>query len=183
MENEREDQQQQVPESKFLEDPAAERRLLLGYGNLDRQDDGVAWHILRTVSRRLRTALPERPEEYLYQISPHITVGFALHLIPEHAELISQFERVLFIDAHTGNIPQAVSFSRLTPRYEPSPFTHHLTPSTCLVLCETLYHRAPQAALLSIRGYRFNFSQSLSPDTYLLIEPAVQRVMLWLNEK
>ena len=174
-------QQVPVPSSSQQQEPAVGQILLLGYGNLDRQDDGVAWHILRRVAERLNKQLPEIPEEYLYELSPSITVGFALHLIPEHAEWLSRYERVLFLDAHTGSVPQDVSFTYLKPQFEPSPFTHHLTPATCLALCETLYQKSPQGALLSVRGYNFNFNQTLSPSAQRLLEPAVKQVMEWLG--
>jgi len=183
MDTDQNEQKQQVPVPSLppQQEPAVERILLLGYGNLDRQDDGVAWHILRQVAERLNKQLPDIPEEYLYELSPSITVGFALHLIPEHAEWLSRYQRVLFLDAHTGSVPQDVSFTLLKPQFEPSPFTHHLTPATCLALCETLYQKSPQGALLSVRGFNFNFSQSLSPSAQLLLEPAVEQVLKWLG--
>ncbi len=175
------DQEQQVSEKSKPQKPAGQRILLLGYGNLDRQDDGIAWHILRRVAEKLDTRLPAIPEQQLYEISSTTTIGFALHLIPEHAEWLSQYDRVLFLDAHTGSIPQDISFNVLIAQYEPSPFTHHLTPATCLALCAALYHRTPQAALLSVRGFDFNFTQSLSAAAYQLLDAAVERVMEWLG--
>jgi len=172
---------QQVPAQTSQPEPAAQRILLLGYGNLDRQDDGIAWHILRRVAENLDAQLPAVPEQYQYEVSPTITIGFALHLIPEHSEWLSQVERVLFLDAHTGTIPQEICFTPLNARFEPSPFTHHLTPATCLALCAALYQKVPQGALLSVRGYEFNFSQSLSPAASQLLEPAVKQVMEWLG--
>ncbi|MEW6502541.1 MAG: hypothetical protein AB1457_01100 [Chloroflexota bacterium] len=173
--------QQQVSANPSQQEPAASKILLLGYGNVDRQDDGIAWHILRKVATNRGVQLPEVPDQFLYEVSSSLTIGFALHLIPEHAEWLSRVERVLFIDAHTGSIPQEISFTILSPQFEPSPFTHHLTPSTCLALCSALYHTAPQAALLSVRGYDFNFSQSLSPFASQILDPAVERVVEWLG--
>lgn len=174
-------QQVPVPSSSQQQEPAVGRILLLGYGNLDRQDDGVAWHILRRVAKRLNTQLPEIPEEHLYELSPSITVGFTLHLIPEHAEWLSSYERVLFLDAHTGSVSKDVFFTYLKPQFEPSPLTHHLTPATCLALCEALYQKSPQGALLSVRGFNFDFSQSLSFSAQLLLEPAVEQILKWLG--
>ncbi len=181
MQSDLERQLRQVPANTPQPESADQRILLLGYGNLDRQDDGVAWHILRRVAEKLGAQLPAVPEQYLYQVTSAITIGFALHLIPEHAEWLSQVDRVIFIDAHTGSIPQEISFSLLEARFEPSPFTHHLTPATCLALCAALFQKVPQAALLSVRGYDFNFSQSLSPAATQLLEPAVERVIEWLD--
>lgn len=173
---------QQVPETARNQEPAAPlSTLLLGYGNVDRQDDGVAWHILREIASHLGYELPVLPREHLMELTNQITIGFYLHLVPEHAELLSHYNRVAFIDAHTGNIASEVQFSAIQPGYEPSPFTHHLTPATCLALAEALYQHAPQAMLLSIRGFAFEFDQSLSPATAALVPLATEQILTWLG--
>ena len=58
-----------------------------------------------------------------------------------------------------------LSIRSLEPAFQRSPFTHHLTPDSLLSFAQTLYGRAPQAILVSIRGYHFGFSQELSPET------------------
>ncbi|MEN4013350.1 MAG: hypothetical protein ROW48_15060 [Bellilinea sp.] len=173
---------QQVPAPEHEQEPALfQKTLLFGYGNIDRQDDGVAWHILRKTASHLGFDLPAMPQEHLVELTPQLSIAFFLHLVPEHSELISQFERVVFIDAHTGNIEKEIRFSLVQPGYEPSPFTHHLTPATCLALAYTLYHRAPQAMLLSVRGYSFGFSQLLSDNTAALVPPAAGHILTWIG--
>ncbi len=174
--------QQQVPDSAHSQEPAVPpNTLLLGYGNVDRQDDGVAWHILREVASRLGFALPALPGEHLVELTDRITVGFYLHLVPEHSELLSHYDRVVFVDAHTGNIAAEIQFTPIQPGYEPSPFTHHLTPATCLAFAAAIYQRAPQAVLLSVRGYAFEFDQSLSAATAALVQPAAGQIITWIG--
>ncbi len=155
--------------------------LLLGYGNLDRQDDGVAWHILRRVANRLGLPAPETAEEDFTDtgVEPHIT--FFLQLTPEMAEALSQFERVCFIDAHTGAVPEEVHMEAVTGAYQASPFTHHLTAATLLALCDALYHVSPEAVLLSVRGYEFGFERTLSPRTDSLADQAAALIIGWLE--
>ena len=38
--------------------------LVIGYGNIDRQDDGVAWHVLREVASRLKVNFPQTAGEF-----------------------------------------------------------------------------------------------------------------------
>jgi len=76
--------------------------LLFGYGNIDRQDDGVAWHILRGVAGHFGVELPEVPDDPVIELFADLTCKFALQLTPENAEEIAKFEQVFFIDAHTG---------------------------------------------------------------------------------
>ena len=157
------------------------RTLLLGYGNIDRQDDGVAWHILRAVAEREGFVLAETPEENQVELSPLISIRFELQLAPEIAEFVSSYQRVAFIDAHTGRVEQSFHSEILQPQYVNSPFTHHLTPSTCLSLAETIYGKAPQAVLVTVRGYEFGFSRTLSPVTNQYVTVAAEWLVNWLK--
>lgn len=106
---------------------------------------------------------------------------FDLQLKPEMAEVIAGYDQVFFIDAHTGAVPDAVSWRELSPHYQTSPLTHHLTPESCLSICEALYAKKPAATLISIRGYEFGFSSSLSQRTEVLLDQTVKRMLLWLK--
>ena len=159
------------------------KTLLIGYGNLDREDDGVAWHILTHVARRLHIPFPEDSTEELDLLDSNPAIYFSLQLTPEFAEEISRFERVCFIDAHTGNYPDDLNVQKVEPEFQRSPFTHHLTPQSCLSLSQSLYGHAPEAILVSVKGYSFNFSQSLSPTTQKLMEKAVDAILQWLNQE
>ncbi len=152
--------------------------LYLGYGNPDRQDDGVAWHILKGVASALGLPAPASWEDEL-PFAPGVTFRFELQLTPEMAEDIRDFDCVCFVDAHTGNIPVEVQMVDLQPAYQTSPFTHHLTPEMLLEMCQSLYGKTPQAALLSVRGYHFQFSNDLSPQTSRLLPAAIQKALNW----
>lgn len=155
--------------------------LLLGYGNIDRQDDGVAWHILREIAAAYLVDLPEYPQDTRFELGHDLTAAFALQLTPEDAEYISGFTQVCFIDAHTGRVENEVNWEVIQANFEPSPFTHHLTPATCLALASSLYQKMPRAALLSVRGYEFGFERQLSARTKDLASQAAQRILEWIK--
>lgn len=156
--------------------------LLIGYGNPDREDDGVAWHILRAVAIKLGLPAPDSYEDE-FPTNELIDFAFNLQLTPELAEDVSAYQYVCFIDAHTGNIPEPVRLIDVESEFQRSPFTHHLTPQSLLSICETVYNKKPNAALLSVRGYRFLFTRELSEETEDLVPQAVELTMNWLNEK
>ena len=158
------------------------KALLLGYGNPDREDDGVAWHILRALTIKL--GLPS-PESYEDEFPGSVRVEFAFHLqlAPEMAEDISAYEDVCFVDAHTGNLPEPVRLINVESEFQASPFTHHLTPQSLLSMCETIYQKKPEAALLSVLGHRFLFSRELSGETAALVPQAVELIWEWLNAR
>ena len=154
--------------------------LIVGYGNTDRQDDGVAWHILLSLSERLGRSTPKDWDEGLYPTGETPDLLFVLQLTPELAELFAGFKRICFVDAHTGAVPEELHVLEILPQYQKSPFTHHMTASTCLALTQSIYGTLPEAILLSVRGYEFGFSHDLSPRTAELVQQAVQTIMDWL---
>jgi hydrogenase maturation protease len=158
------------------------RVLIIGYGNLDREDDGVAWHILQGIARRLGRPALNAETGGLDQLGQPPDLLFVLQLTPELAELIADYDYICFVDAHTGDYPENLRFASIGAQFQTSPFTHHMTPQTCLMLTETLYGHKPQAILVSVKGHRFGFSQILSTQTALYAEEAVERVASWLDE-
>jgi hydrogenase maturation protease len=156
--------------------------LIIGYGNRDREDDGVAWHILQGVAKHLGRSAPELETGGLDQLGQSPDLLFVLQLTPELSELIANYDFVCFVDAHTGDYPEDLRFGSITAGFQTSPFTHHMTPQTCLALAETVYGRTPQAALVSVRGYRFGFSHTLSIETGLLADDAIEQIVTWLTQ-
>jgi hydrogenase maturation protease len=157
------------------------RVLIIGYGNTDRQDDGVAWHILAGIGRRLGRPVPVSYDDEFDASDASPRLMFVLQLTPELAETLAEYERVCFVDAHTGNVPDDLNIADLASEFQTSPFTHHMTPATCLALARSVYGRAPRARLVSVRGYEFGFSRALSSRTAALADQAIEQIMGWLR--
>lgn len=158
-----------------------EKTLILGYGNPDRQDDGAAWHILAGLAGRLGRTAPQWPDATFEPSAQDPSLWFNLQLTPEMASDIARYERVCFVDTHTGNIPKDLNFEILQPQFQNSPFTHHMTPQSCLMLAETLYQARPESILVSVRGYQFGFGHDLSAQTQALVRQAVDILYEWLE--
>jgi len=105
-----------------------------------------------------------------------------LQLAPELSELLSGYDRVCFVDAHTGSVPDDVHSESIGPRYQPSPFTHHLTPHSLLAMTESIYKKSPESILVSVRGYEFGFDRELSKSTAALVPLAVALILKWLHQ-
>ena len=52
--------------------------LLLGYGNPDREDDGVAWHILRALAVKMGLPAPDSYEDDFPENPHKITMSLTL---------------------------------------------------------------------------------------------------------
>jgi hydrogenase maturation protease len=157
------------------------KTLIIGYGNPDRQDDGVAWHILTQLAARFGQTVPNNIEEDFAPSGLNPELLFALQLTPEMSEMIAEFERVCFVDAHTGNVPGEVHIETVEPEFQTSPFTHHLTATSCLYMVKTLYGKNPESLIVSVRGYKFGFEHSLSPKTAAHALEATEKIVDWVN--
>ena len=154
------------------------KTIVLGFGNPDRGDDGVAWHVLAGIAQRFGQSLTyEGIEAGLFTLSEDTQLWFNLQLIPEVAEELAVFQHAIFVDAHTAEIKEEIKISPIEPEFQNSPFTHHLTAATCLSLSKTLYGTYPESILVSIRGYDFGFSHALSQKTSELAKKAVEMIM------
>lgn len=156
--------------------------LIIGIGNFDRQDDGVAWHILQGINQRLgRSTSPTPYETSIEPEGDNPQTLFSLQIYPEMADLLCQYQWVCFVDAHTGAIEEDLSCQVIFPERHSNPLTHHMTPQTVLSLCATLHDQVPQAILVSVRGYSFQYQQGLSEGTAALADQAVDVIWHWLS--
>jgi hydrogenase maturation protease len=117
-----------------------------GYGNPGRQDDGIGPYLAEEVGR-LDLPLVDTDANYQLQI--------------EDAELISQYDLVIFIDADCeGSEP--FSARRLEPEAKSSYTTHRLGPESVLALCKSVYGVVPESWLIGVRGYSFDMHEGLT---------------------
>jgi hydrogenase maturation protease len=164
--------------------------LIIGYGNPDREDDGVAWHILKSLGERFGRILEDASLEDISAIdfgelqhrddTPDL-MG-ELQLMPEISETIAAYDKVCFVDAHTGAYPHDVTVTPLHAEFQSSPFTHHMTPETCLELAKAAFGHAPVGMVISVRGYQFGFERTLSAETAALADEAVEKIVAWAKE-
>lgn len=153
----------------------------LGYGNIDRQDDGVAWHIVQSLMNALNIPETINSDSEMPIVSGDYAFTCQLQLLPELVEEFAGYEKIVFIDAHTGNVPEDVHIEELSPEYQSSPLTHHMTPATLLSLAQIINKEIPPAILVSVRGYEFKFTRTLSGATQELITPAVHEILEWIK--
>ncbi len=161
--------------------------LIVAYGNLSRRDDGVAFHLVR----RLRDALGlpegenvpgEAIDDDYAEWSDRLAVACLHQLAPEIADIVSQRDIVVFVDAHVSGIGwQPVEWRKLPPEYHSGMVSHHLKPDAVLALCHSLYGRCPQGYVLSIEGSDFDFGETLSPSTAALLDQAMGHLVALLR--
>lgn len=157
------------------------KTLIFGYGNPDRQDDGVAWHVLREIMSHFRLSYSDDLDIDFHDEERQIVYGFQFQLTPELADDLDLYDRICFIDAHTGAVPEEIHVEKVTANFQKSPLTHHLTAATLLSIADTIHHKVPETILVSVRGYEFGFSQSLSTATEALTKQTADIIINWLG--
>jgi hydrogenase maturation protease len=158
------------------------RTLVVGYGNPDRQDDGVAWQVIAAIRQRLGQPPLGEEETGLEQLEGEADSIQLLQLGPELLDTAAKYERLIFVDAHVRDDQKDLAWETIEAEAAPAAFTHHMTPAMFLALLEALYRARPAGRILSVRGYRFDFERGLSAATRALVEPAAGLIVQWLRE-
>lgn len=125
------------------------KTIVLGIGNIGRQDDGLGWVFLDFLKKE---GITKTDIEYRYQLQI------------EDAELICHYNTVLFVDATKNNTKEGFYFDDCEPSGKFSFSTHELAPETILFLANKLYQHKPKAFVLGIQGYKWNLKNGLTVE-------------------
>ena len=134
-------------EKTILAGFASGKSLIIGIGNSGRSDDGLGWAFSESVE-----------ESGLF--SGDIVLRYQLQV--EDADLISQYDQVLFVDANAKQGDQGVQCVRVDSKIEHSFSTHALKPGAVVGLCHELYDSTPEAYVLLIEGRDWELNIGLS---------------------
>ena len=136
-----------IPRPRAASPRVQSRVLVLGYGNPGRQDDGLG---------------PAAAAGIEGLGWPNLTAFDNYQLNIEDAMDVAAHDVVWFVDAaKDGPSPYAVRDVWPASTVE---FTSHIVhPEAILAIARQCYGGAPQAFLLAIRGYEFEFVEALTP--------------------
>ena len=123
------------------------RSIILGIGNVGRKDDGLGWLFLDYLKKN---ELEKIDIEYRYQLQI------------EDAELICNYDTVIFVDAVKDNLEEGFYFKECKSSSKYSFSTHELVPGTILHLANELYQHNSKAHIFGIQGYEWNLEIGLS---------------------
>ena len=158
-----------------------EKTLIIGYGNRDREDDGAGWHMLNHIANKLNLVTPELPGDIAVSADGHLKLLYLFQLLPEMAEDLSEFERVIFMDAHNSDQLPEIILEPLSAKSTHSAFTHHLAPEELLAITQTIGKQLPEAWLASVHGHSFRFTRELSNQTTDNVVTVAEKVLDMLN--
>jgi len=133
------------------------RVLVLGYGNPGREDDGLGPAVVG--------ALEQRP-------GLDVTLDADYQLNIEDAAAMAEHDFVVFVDASVVG-PAPFGFERVRPARETAFTSHAVSPGAVAALCRESFGAVPQAWVLGVRGYSFDFAEGLTPQAQRNLEKAV----------
>jgi hydrogenase maturation protease len=138
------------------------KTLIYGYGNPGRQDDGLG------------ARFTELCEEWLkHEKLTDISVDCNYQLNIEDAEIISDYERVIFVDASVVEEVETFKLEKIEPDNSSIEFSMHaVSVGFVLDLCQKIYHRFPETWVLHIKAYEFDFIEELTPGAQSNMEAA-----------
>jgi len=158
------------------------RTLVIGYGNLDRADDGVAYYVINSLRRRLGQEPLLEDNTGLEDLGAQTDAIFLTQLVPELIDTLIDYDQVIFVDAHVCEDVPDLHCTPVLPAYVPSAFTHHMPPGMLLALLQALHDREPAGYIVSIHGHDFDFRRGLSPAAEMLVAPATESILQLLRQ-
>jgi len=153
------------------------KTLIIGFGNAYCHDDGVALYVINEL-RRLR-GIRELPpdEDGLDGLRGHFDSIVVHQLVPEIVPVVVDYQLIIFVDAHLGNIPDDVRVVRVEEEDRFHAVTHQMSPGMILSLARKMKHGGLSGYLVSVRGENFDFGLGLSEDCKLCAKVAVQKIL------
>ena len=157
------------------------RTLVIGFGNLDRGDDGAAFHIVNRLRQGLGICLLEEGDTGMGTLGGETDTIFVRQLLPELVVEASAYDRLVLVDAHVAAERRDIVCARLEPEERPSAIGHILPPSTFLWLARHFTRKPIEAHTVSVRGRSFEMAGGLSEATAALIPAAADAVRALLH--
>lgn len=141
--------------------------MIIGIGNSGRADDGLGWAFLDAIDSM---RLDNTDFEYKYQLQI------------EDADLISQYDEVLFVDASNNQHPDGFAIYPLAPALGFTFSTHALEPAVIVGLCKEMYTALPECRMLEITGEEWGLKIGLSDIGMRNLKRAIHSIPIHSTE-
>jgi len=137
--------------------------LIYGIGNVGRQDDGLGWAFVDWLEAE--------------GLCPRAEMQRGYQLLLEDAELISNKERVLFVDATKEALVESFTLGRATPRMDFTFTSHAISIPAIMATCQQCFQRLPEVHVLAIRGFEFELAMGLTPAAQRNLDGATAHLL------
>ncbi|PKP20899.1 MAG: hydrogenase maturation protease [Bacteroidetes bacterium HGW-Bacteroidetes-21] len=130
------------------------KTLIYGYGNPGRMDDGLGARFTELIDTWIEA-----------QNHTNITTDCNYQLNIEDSALIADYDLVVFVDASIVAEVENFRLDKVEPNDATIEFTMHAVSTSYVVdLCRKIYGKTPEAYVLHIKAYEFDFKEELTPQ-------------------
>jgi hydrogenase maturation protease len=136
------------------------RCLVVGVGNVGREDDGLGWAFVDWLEDAGACARAERVRRY--------------QLLLEDADLFARFDRALVVDATQDQDVLAYRAHVPEPRLDVTFTSHAMSVSCVLATAATCFGRIPAIQVLAIRGYSWGLRMGLTTGAAANLDAAIR---------
>ena len=145
--------------------------LIYGYGNIGRMDDGLAHFFVQ----ELENWKQNEKLDFLY-----FEENYQLNI--EDAELISNYDTVLFVDASLA-VDEGFKIEEVDASNSKIEFSMHaVSPSFVLDLCQKMFSCSPKTYVLHLKGHEWGVGEGISNQAKRDMEIAIKELKLGLNK-
>lgn len=148
-----------------MNDLRTDKILMIGIGNNGRSDDALGWKFVDTFSNH--TDIFDIDYRYQLQI--------------EDALLITEYKKIIFVDATHKQYDDGFSFYKCIPTRTEAFTTHKLEPETILWLTNDLFNQTPEVYVMAISGITWELHQGLSDTAQQNFDKAVSHFKGWVD--
>ncbi len=144
-------------ETQLMSEERTIRTLVLGIGNSGRKDDGLGWKFIDFLNEQ---GIKDLELDYRYQLQI------------EDAELISHYDRIIFVDATKETTKEGFYLKPCARERLKELNSHSLHPDTVHSLCSAIYGKDPECLILGIEGKEWELKTGLSSEARRNLERA-----------
>ena len=151
--------------------------LVIGYGNVYCRDDGVGHYVINALRKRMGVRELQPDEDGMDELGKDFDTLLVHQLVPEIASVAAHYHTVVFLDAHTGIIPEEIRVVPVKEEYAFHAVTHHMSPGMLLAMARKVEGTAPPGYLVSIKGNDFNFGLGLTDACRTRADASIQKIL------
>jgi hydrogenase maturation protease len=144
--------------------------LIYGYGNPGRQDDALG--IL--LAQKIDVWAKENKYDNIFT-----DTNYQLNI--EDAYKLNDYDIVIYADASIEDINEH-KFHAIKPIMNPKFSMHSVSPEFVLGLCQEIYEKVPEAYLMHIKAYKWEFMAELSEPASKNLEGAFAYLISKIQE-
>lgn len=148
-----------------------EETWIIGYGNWQRQDDGIGPYVIGCLRPLLKNQ-----EKIRTWVCTQLDLGLV--------DKLKTAQVIIFVDATIDTLRQGWRCEKVGAEFEEMPYlTHSVKPSILLGFLNSVYNRSPLVYSVAVQGKDFGFGEVLTQEAEQRAKRVASEIILYLEGK